>query len=421
MAIITTDSRYYAEIAAAIREKNGLTLLYKPSEMAAAILAISGGSTSKLPEGYIELAYIQCSGTQYIDTGFVPNQDTRAVLDVQITADGSNFFGARTNTTTNAFTVSSVTSSSVDYWRHGYNNASPVTAVPSDRKRHIFDANKNVLYMDGNVISTQGEGTFTCPVTATIGVINSTAASTGYYKGYAKFYSCKIYDNGTLVRDYVPCINPSGEVGMYDNATKAFFGNDGTGVFTAGYVLPAGYTPVEYIQSSGTQYVDTGFKPSWNSRVVVDVSDVASTSGMIFGCRNAASATATQQFNIYRNSNGMRSDYFGTNATLSISDTTPRTVIDKNKNVVTMYGATVTNTAVSSGTVGYNLFLFANNNVGTPGTYASCKLYSCQIYDNGTLVRDYVPCVDSSGAYGLYDMINAQFYSNAGSGSFTGA
>lgn len=46
MAIITTDSKNYTDIAAAIRSKNGLATQYKPSEMAAAISAIeSGGGT----------------------------------------------------------------------------------------------------------------------------------------------------------------------------------------------------------------------------------------------------------------------------------------------------------------------------------------------------------------------------------------
>lgn len=43
MAIVTTDNQHYADIAAAIRSKNGTETLYKPSEMAAAIQAISGG------------------------------------------------------------------------------------------------------------------------------------------------------------------------------------------------------------------------------------------------------------------------------------------------------------------------------------------------------------------------------------------
>lgn len=50
----------------------------------------------------------------------------------------------------------------------------------------------------------------------------------------ATIYSCQIYDNGTLVRDYVPCINPSGEVGLYDLVGGKFYGNAGSGVFVTG-------------------------------------------------------------------------------------------------------------------------------------------------------------------------------------------
>ena len=49
------------------------------------------------------------------------------------------------------------------------------------------------------------------------------------------------------------------------------------------------------------------------------------------------------------------------------------------------------------------------------------NLYSCQIYDNGTLVRDFVPCINGSGEVGLYDLVGKQFYGNAGTGVFTGS
>lgn len=47
----------------------------------------------------------------------------------------------------------------------------------------------------------------------------------------AKVYYLKIYDGDTLVRDYVPHIDPSGECGMYDKITQQFYGNDGVGTF----------------------------------------------------------------------------------------------------------------------------------------------------------------------------------------------
>ena len=46
-------------------------------------------------------------------------------------------------------------------------------------------------------------------------------------------------------------------------------------------------------------------------------------------------------------------------------------------------------------------------------------VYSCQIYANGNLIRDFVPCVDFTGNAGLYDLVGGKFYGNAGTGSFT--
>ena len=46
MAIVITNNAHYGDIAAAIREKAGVTALYKPAEMAAAIRAIQTGGGS---------------------------------------------------------------------------------------------------------------------------------------------------------------------------------------------------------------------------------------------------------------------------------------------------------------------------------------------------------------------------------------
>ena len=103
--------------------------------------------------------------------------------------------------------------------------------------------------------------------------------------------------------------------------------------------LPSGYTQLEYIESTGTQWINTEFYPKYNSRIMIDIEGLGSTLQFVFGTRNASSATAGQQFNIYRNSNAtIRSDYFGTNVSLSISDASVRTIIDKNGNIVTMFG-----------------------------------------------------------------------------------
>lgn len=184
--------------------------------------------------------------------------------------------------------------------------------------------------------------------------------------------------------------------------------------------LPSGYTQVEYIQSSGTQYIDTGFKPNNNTRVVMDfqfVSAPSSDHAVIFGARDATNVKSFCVF--YITSGYFRSDYNTTNTNQWAIDSTIRYTIDKNKETTSLNNTTQSYSATTF-QCAYNMYLFGLN--GTGYVYfrsIGLKVYSCQIYDNGTLIRDYVPCINADGAAGLYDMVNGAFYANAGTGSFT--
>lgn len=190
----------------------------------------------------------------------------------------------------------------------------------------------------------------------------------------------------------------------------------------SGSRLPEGYTEVEYIQSSGTQWINTDFRPSAGMRIVMDVSAFSWAAWKsFFGSRNASSSTASQQFCLgtTETQNQLRIDYFGSNQTVSVLDLSVRTTIDQNQNVFSGFGVS----AQASPSVGdssrYPLYLFAVNSVGGSINQGIFQMYSCQIYNDGEMVRDFVPCIDPSGAVGLYDLVGEEFYGNAGTGSFT--
>ena len=187
--------------------------------------------------------------------------------------------------------------------------------------------------------------------------------------------------------------------------------------------LPVGYTALEYIQTSGTQYINTGYKPNQDTRVIYDCNVVSSFSSNdgIFGVRDTSAATSPNRFNFWMQGNGstIRSDYFGdgTNPSQSINLLNQRIVIDKNKNVCTVAGNTLTSTA-GTGQCESNLFLFCVNSAGTPNYFTNTRLYSCQIYDNDILVRDFLPCTDANGIIGLFDLVSGVLYKNGGTGNF---
>lgn len=110
------------------------------------------------------------------------------------------------------------------------------------------------------------------------------------------------------------------------------------------------------------------------------------------------------------------SDFFGNRVSYTIS-TKQRLLIDKNKAVVTVNGNTVTNSA-AAGTATIPAYIFASNDKGTAAYFINMKLYSCKIYENDVLVRDYIPAKDEWGNAGLWDDVDKKMLYNAGSGDF---
>lgn len=184
--------------------------------------------------------------------------------------------------------------------------------------------------------------------------------------------------------------------------------------------LPGGYTPVEYIESTGAQYIDTGFKMNQDTRVVMKVKATSiSANAWAFEGRTSSSSASKGVFFYYSSNKLWNVDYNGSSGRKSISGVaaTDMLNIDYDKNVCTINGVSVTHTAATFQS-SYNLTLLAANTAGTVAGYLNAMLYSCQIYDNGTLVRDFVPAKNADGAAGLYDKANDVFYPSASTTAF---
>lgn len=173
---------------------------------------------------------------------------------------------------------------------------------------------------------------------------------------------------------------------------------------------------IDYIESSGTQYIDTGFKPNNNTRVIIDVQGRKSGTYAVFGARQD---NTVYSFTVWMmSSTQFRSDFHSDQNNVSVSSTLKRVVIDKNKNVCSFGNSSTTNTNATFQSP-VNMLLFALNHDGEPdGRNLSGRLYSCQIYDNDALVRDYAPALDSDGVACLYDKVSEEYVYNAGTGTF---
>ena len=192
----------------------------------------SGGGSSALPNGYTQVEYIQSSGSQYIDTGIYPNQNTTIEISAY-TTDTSNdkpLFGER-NGNNVAFLA----------WTNPQNTAHPAFAFHDTGNvdtyfgftsgiKHTIMLYNGGFICDGKVYSFATK-TFKSSYKLLLFGLNN-AGSIDSRKFYGRVYSCKIYDNDTLVRDYAPCVSPDGEYGLYDLVEHKFYSNQGTGQFT---------------------------------------------------------------------------------------------------------------------------------------------------------------------------------------------
>ena len=192
--------------------------------------------------------------------------------------------------------------------------------------------------------------------------------------------------------------------------------------------LPDGFTAVEYIQTSGRQYIDTGVKSSASIGLSADFCFVDTKTN-----QNLAQtySPGRYQLTVLMISSWGSPDgsvwflcgYLNTSQYFKKADT-DRHIYHFNADgqyTVEMDGIQYAKADPSQTTFpadARNLYLFARNSPAVDG-YARMKLYSCAMYDGGVKIRDFKPCLDADGVPCLYDLISKTAFYNQGSGSFT--
>ena len=192
--------------------------------------------------------------------------------------------------------------------------------------------------------------------------------------------------------------------------------------------LPEGYTAVEYIQTSGSQYIDTGVKASTSVGMSADFCFVDTRT-------NQNLAQAYSEYEHYQLLVLMASSWGSPDGSVWFlcgyktlqyfkKADTDRHIYHFNadgKYTVEMDGIQYAKADSSQTTFpadARNLWLFVRNSPAIDG-YARMKLYSCAMYDGGRKIRDFKPCLDADGVPCLYDLISKTAFYNQGKGSFT--
>ena len=178
-------------------------------------------------------------------------------------------------------------------------------------------------------------------------------------------------------------------------------------------LLPSGYTRVDYIQGTGSQYIDTGFLVNKNDNYALEVDAAFDSQTQAYqGCNGYMQFYVSSVYGISADSTKavgnrdiVKIAYANQTAVLSVND-----IQIESKSWASYSGADVKLGILRMGDT---------NNGWFSGGVASGTIYGYKILKNNVLASECIPCMrNSDGVAGMYDVIREQFITNAGNGAF---
>ena len=193
----------------------------------------------------------------------------------------------------------------------------------------------------------------------------------------------------------------------------------------------AGYSDLKFLDTSGSQRIQTDFKPQDSDVVYMGVKfHSGSAATQMLWCDRAGNTENT--FSAARISGVFR---FDRRASSTMTGTQYEATDDVYYDIVANYlncectvngesAASMNDTAAF--TPPTNLVLFASFTISSAGAmtsiknYADLRFYYFKVMRGGSLVAHFVPALrQSDGTVGVYDRVAGKFYENAGTGVFT--
>lgn len=425
-----------------------------------AAFTAGGDAPTYVDDGYVSTAKNAVDGELYIDTGYKVSAKTAVALDYAFTVNSDDNLnpgywslfecsgGVRFRIDFNKY-------AGLRYTAGGNGEVTTLASafgVPNDDKdvrRTVFMDNLNTSV--GVVMSgyTNQTDTFTVNTASQANGTTLKLASTAWgTDGFAaiKIYGCKIWEDGALVRDFVPYVD-NGIPGIRDCLTGTFCpGSDHSG---GGNLLAYGGTIAgeqdAYLESNGTTGLNTGCKIKGTSRIELDfaLTEAGQTTLRIFGTDTQESVLTTWlgtdgsgYWRMVAKANSASADRYPP-AAPTVCDTARRTAIMSfdsanggtydyrfvtGSTTNTMTGA-FTNVEDLEASMPLALFARYGNAEGTSYhsyTAAKARLYSLRIYESNALVHEFLPH-SRGGVVGLYDTVTGDVVSNGSSFTFGGA
>ena len=263
------------------------------------------------------------------------------------------------------------------------------------------------------------------------------------YESPARCYSLKLWQDGTLVRDFKPCVK-DGKGMLWDEVSQTLFRpipdipatDANTGEFRGfGEVEPAAF--LEYVETDRKQYVDTEivgrsgttaeFEMAWTAAGadesflgLRDTSKADSLSRFYFWQKNSTATLASAIYYGYGYTKYLIADapdQVGSNQSANLIPVTAgqvyhvRSSLNTGSQTIEVDGTTLLNrTEPATISSDLHLYLFALNYGGTAQYFGRTRFYWLKIWQDGQLVRNFRPILLESGLAALWDSVSKQVF-----------
>ena len=403
----TTDKSKSASI---LVQQEGLREVFAPSDGLFVladggtfnVLKVGGDAPDVPVETYTRLTYIEATGEQYINTGYVVQEDDIIEMQYTKTAQTSAdevLFGCYDNVGSIWFDIYSNTA----YVRYG---SSETTTVSNAITNNRVKIQRGEVSVDGSEASLPLNNMPEVPLFLFARNGNGTIVNMyGQYKSTG-FIITKT--DGSIVMNLKPCKRDSdGAIGMLDLVNGKFFGNSGNGDdFLCGGAanVADGYELIEYVTFNNDKIFDTGHYGNENTYIEI-LFERTDTSGAdyLFGTSGGSRMTGYLTSSGYWRYGSGYPTFNTANKYLNYAYVTPgETTVSGTTRTFSVGGAFNTQWTIPVG--GHK----PSSGVATK-TYQG-YVYYFRMWHGDTIVADFIPCKRlSDGVEGFWDCVTQSF------------
>ena len=238
---------------------------------------------------------------------------------------------------------------------------------------------------------------------------------TGSFPCCIRSYGVKVTGDNNLLCNLIPCLDDKGKPCMFDTVSRTPYYNKGTGEFIYKLKtplirkLPRGYQSLEYLEATGTQWIDTGIKLSNDSDFKITCeffskSEPDGNSHYAFGIGPSSIACYPLLPTRYL------PHFYLNGAYITFGDAVQRCVVEYTNNYVILNDIKqIFSNAGEAVTASESIAVFSSRLGVSP---LIGHIHSFGISRNGILQLDLIPCLDDKGNPCMWDYVTRRPFYN---------